>query len=266
MRLALPIHIVNPGVDVARFPSGLTAAEARKRLGLDSAGPVLLSVARLVEWKGQDTVLRALPAIRQAFPGVHYVMAGDGPYRHDLQRLAETLGVAGATTFPGFVTDDDLPLYYAAADLTVLPAGVRPGLPAEGFGITLVEAAASGRPVVAGNVGGTADAVVDGVTGLLVDPYDAAAVADAVLRLLGDPELAARHGPGGSRPCRERVHLGRAGHPAARPPGGGGMICESDLTPHSPSLHGKGEKISPSRVGKGLGRGCPRFCRSRPSP
>ena len=165
-------------------------------------GPILLSVARLVEWKGQDVVLQALPRIREAFPTVYYVIVGKGPYQEALQELSQRLGVEEAVIFAGFVPDEQLPLYYAAADVVVLPSReIRPGVPVEGFGITLMEAAASGKPVVAGNVGGTDDAVVDGVTGLLVDPNDVEAVADAILALLNDPAKAAQMGAAG----RERA-------------------------------------------------------------
>ena len=195
---SVPIHIVHPGVDTEHFQPLPHGQELRKNLGILSSGPILLSVARLVEWKGQDTVLRALPRIREACPTVRYVMAGSGPYRADLERLAQELGISEAVQFAGFVPDEVLPQFLAAADVIVLPAReFRSGMPAEGFGITLLEAAACARPVVAGNVGGTADAVLDGVTGLLVDPCDPAAVAQAVLRLLNDPDLARRMGEAG---------------------------------------------------------------------
>ena len=202
VHLDLPIHILYPGVDVERFRPDLSSMEARQHLGLHDRGPVLLSVARLVEWKGQDTVLRALPRIRQVYPEVRYVVAGAGPFRPNLERLAMELGLQDVVCFAGFVADEDLPAYYAAADLVVLPSReIRPGVPVEGFGITLMEAAASGKPVVAGNLGGTADAVVHGVTGLLVDPCEPDAVAGAVLRLLQDPVVAAEMGAAG----RERA-------------------------------------------------------------
>jgi phosphatidyl-myo-inositol dimannoside synthase len=197
---SVPIHIVHPGVDTEHFQPMPNVQELRKDLGIPSSGPILLSLARLVEWKGQDTVLRALPRIREACPSVHYVVAGSGPYRADLERLAQELGISEAVQFAGFVPYEALPQLLAAADVIVLPAReFRSGMPAEGFGITLLEAAACARPVVAGNVGGTAEAVLDGVTGLLVDPCDPAAVAGAVLRLLDDPELAGRMGEAGRR-------------------------------------------------------------------
>ena len=223
VRADMPIHIIHPGVDTTRFtprPSiegGPTSPlESRGIKGgptspLELGGieggphrgsPILLSVARLVEWKGQDVVLQALPRIREAFPTVYYVIVGKGPYQEALQELSQRLGVEGAVIFAGFVPDEQLPLYYAAADVVVLPSReIRPGVPVEGFGITLMEAAACGKPVVAGNVGGTDDAVVDGVTGLLVDPNDVEAVADAILALLNDPAKAAQMGAAG----RERA-------------------------------------------------------------
>ena len=211
VRPDLLVHILHPGVDVKRFQPGLSSMAARHWLGLDGRGPVLLSVARLVEWKGQDIVLRALPRIQQACPGVRYVIAGEGPFRSQLLRLSRELGVEDAVHFAGFVDDDALPACYAASDLVVLPSReIRPGVPVEGFGITLMEAAASSRPVVAGNLGGTADAVLDGVTGLLVDPCRPDAVAEAVLRLLQNPAQAAEMGGARPRARSLRIHLAHA--------------------------------------------------------
>jgi phosphatidylinositol alpha-1,6-mannosyltransferase len=205
---SVPVQIVAPGVDAARFAGGLdtssTQAQAVQANGAHRAddgaerGPVLLSVARLVEWKGQDTVLRALPPICRAFPGLRYWVAGSGPYRGELEQLAASLGVERNVYFAGFVPDGELAQLYAASDIVVLPSReIQPGVPVEGFGITLMEAAAAGKPVVAGNLGGTQDAVIDGVTGLLVDPTDVHAVADAILRLLRHPDEAARMGAAG---------------------------------------------------------------------
>ena len=114
------------------------------------------------------------------------------------ERLVASCGVGDAVRFLGFVPDDELPALYNAVDLYV---GVsrRFDLMAEGFGIALVEASASGLPVVGGRSGGVPDAVRDGETGLLVDPDDPGAVAHAITRLLGDAELRRRMGAAGRR-------------------------------------------------------------------
>src|SRR5213078_2192131 len=137
-------------------------------------GPWLLTVSRLDTHKGIDTVIRALPAVRAAFPTVRYAVAGVGSRRPEFERLVAALGLGDAVRFLGFVADADLPALYNAADLYV-GASRRYDLLAEGFGIALVEASACGLAVVAGDSGGVPDAVRDGETGLLVDPDDPAA-------------------------------------------------------------------------------------------
>ncbi len=149
--------------------------------------PVLSSVARLVEWKGQDVVLRGLPRLLDRIPDLMYLIVGDGPYRPRLERLAEELGVRDHVVFAGFVPAAELPSYYRASRALVVPSReFRRGLPVEGFGIVYLEAAACGVPAIGGRGGGTDESIVDGVTGYRVDPRDPAAVADAALELLTD--------------------------------------------------------------------------------
>jgi phosphatidylinositol alpha-1,6-mannosyltransferase len=193
---------VNPGVDTSHFrPGAGDPAVVRRRHGL-GARPLLISVARLVEWKGHDVVLRALPAVAARVPDVAYLIVGDGPYRTDLERLVRELGLENRVAFAGFVSEGELPSYYAAATALVLPSReVIPGIPIEGFGIVYVEAGACGRPVIGGRGGGTDESIADGVTGFRVDARDSAAVAEAAVRLLSDRELAERMGRAG----RERA-------------------------------------------------------------
>ncbi len=197
--------IVSPGVDTTLFrPDAGEPAAVRQRFGLGDR-PLLLSVARLVEWKGQDVVLRALPEIRRQVPDVVYMIIGDGPYRAELERLVGRLGMAEHVVFAGFVAESELPSYYRAANLVAVPSReFRDGLPVEGFGIVYVEAGACGVPVIGGEGGGTADSIVDGETGYRVDPNDPAAVSEAVIRLLVDPQLAERMGRAGRERAVER--------------------------------------------------------------
>jgi len=192
------IRVTHYGTDPSRFHP-LDPGPLRARLGL-GAGPVLLTIARLVERKGIDTVLTALPAIRQAVPDLTYVIAGDGPEAETLKALAARLGVAPSTRFIGAVPGDDLPLYYSLADVFVMPSRSTPP-DVEGFGIVFLEAAACERAVVAARAGGIPDAVADGVSGLLVRPDDPAALATAITGLFQDPGRRAELGRRG----RERV-------------------------------------------------------------
>ena len=143
-------------------------------------------------------MIRALPAVRAAFPAARYAVAGVGARRPEFERLVRGLGLGDAVKFLGFVGDDQLPALYNAADLYV-GASRRYDLLAEGFGIALVEASACGLAVVGGRSGGVPDAVRDGETGILVDPDDPAAVAAGISGLLADAAARRRMGDAGRR-------------------------------------------------------------------
>ncbi len=195
--LAARVRVVPLGTEPKEFRPGIDARAVRARYGLDG-GPWLLTVARLEWHKGIDNVIRALPALRKAHPTARYAVAGEGPRRPQLEQIARDAGVADAVKFLGAVPDADLPALYNAAALYV-GASRRHDLLVEGFGISLVEASASGLAVLGGRSGGVADAVREGETGLLVDPEQPAAIAAGIDRLLGDPDLRARLGAGGRR-------------------------------------------------------------------
>ena len=194
------LRVVNMGTDPTQFRPGVETAALRKRADLPDGGTRwLVTVARLEQIKGIDTVIQALPAILEREPDVGYVIAGRGPDRERLEKLAHKLGVADRVRFLGLVGDQDLPAVYNLGSV-YLGMSRRVGrMDVEGFGISLVEASACGLPVVAGNSGGIPDAVRDGETGILVPPEDPAALADAVCRVLGDRGLATHLGQNGRR-------------------------------------------------------------------
>jgi phosphatidyl-myo-inositol dimannoside synthase len=161
-------------------------------------GPFVLTVARLDYHKGIDTVIRALPAVRAAYPTTRYVVAGIGAYGPYLERLVADLGLGDAVRFLGFVPDDELPALYNLASLFVM-ASRRHELLVEGFGISLLEASATGLAVIGGRTGGVPEAVRDGETGMLVNPDDSDAVAEGIKRLLGNKELRSQMGAAGRR-------------------------------------------------------------------
>ena len=179
------VRIVPNGVDLSTFHVRPAPADLAERFGL-GAGPVLLTVSRLVERKGIDTVLRALPAVAAIVPDVRYLVVGDGPDRSRLQALASEIGVANRVVFAGRVETDELPRVYALGDVFAMPNRRLPSGDNEGFGLVFLEANASGLPVIAGRAGGTADAVIDGETGIVVDGMDTDAVACAAISLLSD--------------------------------------------------------------------------------
>jgi phosphatidylinositol alpha-1,6-mannosyltransferase len=168
-------------------------------------------------YKGHDTTIRALPLVRAKVPGARYLIAGDGPLRAYLGRVAASVGVTDAVHFLGDVADDALPDLYRSADLLVTLSRESPSVGgAEGFGIVCLEAAACGIPVVAGRSGGLPDAVADGVTGLLVDPHDSGAAAEAIVRVLADAALAHRLGAAGRARVLERFTWDKMANDARR--------------------------------------------------
>lgn len=193
---ARQIRVVHPGCDLERFRPLQVTDEERTRL---SAGRprarLLLTVGNLVERKGHDTVIRALPSLRDAGEDIVYLIVGTGPNRTALEQLAAALGVADRVVFLGRVPTSDLPLLYAAADAFIMVSRERlEHCDVEGFGIVFIEAAACGTPSIGGRSGGISDAIVDGVTGFLVDPLDVAEVARSIKGLLENRDLARKLG------------------------------------------------------------------------
>jgi phosphatidylinositol alpha-1,6-mannosyltransferase len=155
-------------VDEERFRPGLDGADLRAEIGVTQGQRLILSVGRLQRRKGFDNVIRALPLLQRQGIDAHYTLIGIGEDREYLERLAREFGVADRVHLLGHVSYDDLPRWYAACDLFAMPNRDIDG-DTEGFGLVFLEAAAAGRPALAGTAGGTGSAVVDGVTGLRVD-------------------------------------------------------------------------------------------------
>jgi phosphatidyl-myo-inositol dimannoside synthase len=194
------LELLPPGVDCATFrPDPGARAEIRRRHRLGDA-PVVLCVSRLVARKGQDMLVRALPAIQRQVPGATLLLVGDGPQRAAVHRLAQSCGVAGAVMCTGAVPWSELPAYYAAGDVFAMPCRTRGhGLDVEGLGLVFLEASATGLPLVVGDAGGARETVRAGRTGELVNGRDVAAVSRALATLLADPEHAAAMGRRGRR-------------------------------------------------------------------
>lgn len=182
------------GVDVDRFrPDTVARARIRERHGLSDNTPVIACISRLVERKGQDTLIRAMPDVLEKHPDAVLLLVGIGPYEKKLRALAEP--VADHVIFTGKVDFDDLPAYYNSADIFAMPARTRgKGLDVEGLGIVYLEAQACGIPVIAGNSGGAPETVVDGETGVVVGNRD---VGKLVCSLLDNPDTARAMGRAG---------------------------------------------------------------------
>ncbi len=179
------VHVVRPGVDLERFRQ-VDTTHARERLGLPRDDRAVLSVRRLVKRVGLDTLLQAWAA--SGVEDATLYIVGDGPERDRLYALADELGIDPTVRFVGRVPERDLPLWYAAADYSVVPS-----LALEGFGLVVLESLASGTPVIASDTGGMAEVLPDLGTGFLVpvgDTSKLATVLSAALR--SDHSLPAR--------------------------------------------------------------------------
>jgi glycosyltransferase involved in cell wall biosynthesis len=182
------VTVVHNGISLDRFSSDASDVHSHART-TPSRG-VVLAVGRLVQRKGYHHLLDA--AVR--LPGVRILLAGEGPERFALEERARALGVSGRVEFLGH--REDVPELLSSCDVFVLPSLF------EGHPLSVLEAMAAGRPVVATDSGGTREAVVHGETGLLVPAGDPAALAEAILSMLTDPARARRMGAAG----RVRVH------------------------------------------------------------
>ena len=197
---------ITPGVDTRFFRPSDRDPELIERFSL-AQKRVLLTVARLDQRKGHDMVIRALARLGDLARDVVYLVVGKGREEPRLRRLASELGVEDRVVFVGYVPDEDLPRYYALCDVFVMPNRITKGTDLagdiEGFGISFLEANACGKPVIGGRSGGATEAVMEGVTGLLVDPESEEEIAGAIGRLLEDRSLADRLGENGRRRVEE---------------------------------------------------------------
>lgn len=199
---ARKLHVVQNGIRTGKFLQSKTQGEAVRRdlLGQGNDGPLMLTVARLVWFKGLDTLIDALPDVVASHKSARLAIVGDGELRDDLEAQVVRLGLKGHVIFTG--ERDDVPDLLAAADLFVLPS-VSEGLP-----ISLLEAMASSLPIVATDVGGIPELVVEGVNGHLTKAGDAPAMSRALLSLLDDPDKADEWGQAGL--ARLQSHFSQA--------------------------------------------------------
>lgn len=184
------IHVINNGVDLHTFRSvppnrAIWPAAIRDKR-------IILSVSRLVERKGQETLIRSLPAVLAKHPNVHCFIVGGGPLEQRLREIAQEVGVENECTVLGPAPQSEVTEYFRNCEVFALPCHTLADGDTEGFGLVFLEAGACRKPVVAGVAGGTVEAVADGETGLLVDGLSSGDVADALDRILTDKTLAER--------------------------------------------------------------------------
>jgi glycosyltransferase involved in cell wall biosynthesis len=171
---------IHNGIDPAAFAKALTKTELHNRYGFPEGAKIIGTVARLHPVKGHPVLLHAAARLAPEHPDVFYLLIGDGQERRALEKMAGDLGIARQVVFAGFV--EEVESLYAALDIFCLPSLM------EGMGLSLVESMFCETPVVASRVGGIPELVTDGVDGLLVPPENSTALADALQRLLNDPE------------------------------------------------------------------------------
>jgi glycosyltransferase involved in cell wall biosynthesis len=191
--------VIYNGVDLRPFNEPVDPLAIRRRLNIPPSAQAVGIVGRLSAEKAIDDYLRAAAAVLKERPGTVFVVAGDGPERAKLEQLAAQLGIAAQVRFAGYVAD--IPELLAGLDLVVLSSL------SEAFPLSLLEAMAATRPVVATNVGSVRDIVADGETGLLVPAAAPAQLARAILHVLHDPDLAERFGRHGRARVEQRFAL-----------------------------------------------------------
>ena len=176
------ISVVPNTIDFARFTIGPKPAHLLALYGLAPHQPVIMTVSRLSvseRNKGHRQILKCLETIRNQYPELRYLVVGAGDDLPNLQNIVKESGLEGCVIFAGHVLVEELPDYYKLCDVFAMPSWK------EGFGIVFLEAMASGKPVVAGNLDGSVDALDQGRLGFLVNPHDQVKIAEMLCQALG---------------------------------------------------------------------------------
>jgi len=181
--LSKKVHVIHHGIDMALFIRGnpKEKAQARRLLGLSQKQHILFSASRLIQEKGQDVLIKAMPSILEYLTDVLLIIAGEGPYRDYLENLVKERALQRYIQFVNHLFVEEMIEYFHACDLFVMLSRRKHE---ESFGLVYLEANACGRAVVAGRTGGVAEAVEDGISGVLVDPMDIDSVANTIIALL----------------------------------------------------------------------------------
>jgi phosphatidylinositol alpha-1,6-mannosyltransferase len=193
-----PVGAFDLGTDPEMFSPDRDDGTLRQRWNVGDS-PVILTVARLVPHKGQDMGIRALSRLHAEFPDLRYVLVGEGHDETRLRELATECGVSDRVVFAGALSDDELPEAYATSTIYLGASRVDNEINVEGFGISFLEASASGLPVVAGDSGGVRSAVRDGETGIVVRPDDVDGLAAAIRNFLADSSKQREFGSAGRK-------------------------------------------------------------------
>jgi phosphatidylinositol alpha-1,6-mannosyltransferase len=194
---------INPGVNLDIFHPGMDCEIVISQYGLKGK-KIILTVARFDRNKGVDIAIKSLPSVLEKVPNAVYLVLGSGPCEQEWRRLVKTMGLEEKVIFGGFIPNEELPVYYNACDVFLLATrALKEFGYVEGFGIVFIEANACGKPVVGGDVGGVSEAIIDAVTGILVNPLSTEEISEALVKLLADGELARKMGQAGRRRAEE---------------------------------------------------------------
>jgi len=193
------ITVIAVGIDLKKFSDKIETSKIKKQLGINGE-KVILTLARLHPRKGHDMVIRAMPEVLKEVPETRYVIAGTGDYHNRLVQLVHEHNLHDNVIFSGHVPDDRIIEYYDLSDVFVMPSR-QEGHSVEGFGISFLEASARGKPAIGGNHGGVPEAIIDGQTGLVVNPHSPKEIAEAIIKLLSDKEYAEELGQRGRQRC-----------------------------------------------------------------
>ncbi len=202
--------VVYPGIAIQDFRAWnkKVASPISQKLGLNNR-KVIFTLGRLVERKGQDTVIKAMPKVLKDVRDALYLIAGEGPYKKELRHLTEEYRVKEQVIFLGRISESQKQFYYDACDIFVMVNREIKNGNAEGFGIVFLEANACGKPVIGGKSGGAAEAIIHNQTGLLVNPSDIDEVAEAITYLLKNPDAASRMGDKGRQMIEKKFAWGK---------------------------------------------------------
>ena len=190
------VQVIYPSVSPLKRVNKNTRTHVDEKLNLGLKHKrYILTVGRLIERKGVDIIIKAMPKILHKVPDAHYIIVGTGPQQEELKRLSKELCLESYVTFVGYVPDEDLPAFYETCDVfSMISREIPEKGDIEGFGMVYLEANQYGKPVVAGKSGGVEDAVLHNKTGLLIEPDNVDAAAEAITHLLINSQFAKQLG------------------------------------------------------------------------
>ncbi len=197
------IKLIYPKTDFLKFDRSIETESIIDRYNL-AGKKIILSINRLIERKGNDMMIRSLPAILKEIPNAVYIIGGQGRYEDKLQEMVKEFHVETEVIFVKNLSNDEVIKFYKSCDVFVMPSRTLRQEDTEGFGVVFLEANACGKPVIGGRSGGIPEAVAEGYSGLLVDPLKVDEIAKAVISLLKDKEYALRLGAQGKKRVQEQ--------------------------------------------------------------